>query len=53
MLILVPVMAWWLNITLLDAFLLDLGFLAFFFIYTVVFTWVFDRVFGLPQAACA
>ena len=52
-LILVPVMAWWLNITLLDAFLLDLGFLAFFFIYTVVFTWVFDRVFGLPQAACA
>ena len=52
-LILVPVMAWWLNITLLDAFLLDLGFLAFFFIYTVVFTWVFDRIFGLPQAACA
>ena len=49
--ILVPVMAWWLNITLLEAFLADLGLLIFFFIYTVAFTWVFDKIFGLPLSA--
>jgi uncharacterized membrane protein len=49
--ILMPVMAWWLNVTLWAAFVADLGLLAFFFVYTVAFTWAFDRVFGLPQSA--
>ncbi len=48
---LVPVMAWWLDTTLMNAFLADLGVFAFFFIYSVVFTWAFDRVFGLPSSA--
>ncbi len=48
---LVPVMAWWLNTSLLHAFLADLGILAFFFVYAVAFTWAFDHVFGLPQSA--
>mgnify|MGYP002713086755 CR=1 FL=1 len=48
---LVPVMALWLNISALSAFLANLGFLAFFFVYAIVFTWVFDRVFGLPASA--
>lgn len=47
-LMLVPVMAWWLDIGLLEAFLADLGILAFFFVYAVAFTWCFDRVFGPP-----
>lgn len=50
-LILVPVMAGWLGITWWQAFIADLGILLFFLGYTVVFTWVFDRVFGLPQSA--
>lgn len=50
-LILVPVMAYWLETTLLNAFLADLGILAFFFVYAIAFTWAFDRVFGLPQSA--
>lgn len=50
-LILVPVMALWLGITWWAAFLADLGILLFFFIYTVVFTWAFDKVFGLPQSS--
>ena len=49
--ILVPVMALWLDISLLDAFLANLGLLAFFFIYAIAFTWAFDRVFGLPESA--
>ena len=52
-LILVPVMAGWLGITWWQAFVADLGILVFFLVYTVVFTWVFDRVFGLPQSALA
>ena len=30
-----------------------LGILAFFFVYAIVFTWAFDKVFGLPQSARA
>jgi len=52
-LILVPVMATWLGISWWHALLADLGILVFFLVYTVVFTWAFDRVFGLPQSARA
>lgn len=50
-LILVPVMALWLDITLWEALVADIGILLFFLVYTVVFTWCFDRVFGLPSSA--
>jgi uncharacterized membrane protein len=49
--ILVPVMALWLNISPLNAFMANLGLLAFFFVYAIAFTWAFDRVFGLPESA--
>ena len=49
--ILIPVMSLWLDITALDAFAANLALLAFFFVYAIAFTWVFDRVFGLPQSA--
>lgn len=51
MVILVPVMAAWLDIPLLTAFVANLGLMAFFFVYAIVFTWAFDRVFGLPASA--
>jgi uncharacterized membrane protein len=49
--ILMPVMAYWLDVSLMTAFIADLGLLAFFFVYTVAFTWAFDKVFGLPASA--
>ncbi len=49
--LLVPVMSLWLGISPQSAFLANLGLMAFFFIYAVVFTWGFDRVFGLPASA--
>lgn len=52
-LILVPVMAWWLQAPAWQAFVTNLGLLLFFFGYAVVFTWCFDRVFGLPASAQA
>ena len=53
LLMLVPIMAWWLDTTMLAAFMADLGILAFFLVYALVFPWAFDRIFGLPQSALA
>ncbi len=49
--ILIPVMSLWLDISPLEAFIANLGLLAFFFFYAIAFTWAFDRVFGLPASA--
>lgn len=48
---LVPFFAWWLGVSLWQALLMDLGLLVFFLVYTYVFTWMFDRLFGLPASA--
>ena len=50
-LLLVPVIAWWLDVSLLHALVMDLGLAAFFLFYTFVFNWTFDRIFGLPLSA--
>ena len=41
---LVPLAAWWLAVSLWQAFLLDLGFFAFFLPYTYVFNLAYDRI---------
>lgn len=48
---LVPLIAWWYDISLLAALGLDLALVVFFLVYTFVFNWLFDRVFGLPASA--
>lgn len=50
---LVPLMAWWFEISLWQALVMDFGLIVFFLCYTFVFNWVFDRVFGLPASALA
>lgn len=47
---LVPIIALWLDMSLLDALALQMGLLVFFLVYTFVFNWVFDVLFGLPEA---
>ncbi len=37
-----PLTAWWLNMTLVEAFLLDLVFMVFFMIYAFLFNWMYD-----------
>lgn len=49
--LLIPLMAWWLQISLFEALLAELGFLALFFVYAIAYTWSFDKVFGLPASA--
>ena len=50
-LLLVPLMAWWLDIDWWQAFVADLGLLLFFFVYAFVFQWAFDWLFGVPESA--
>lgn len=50
-LILVPLFAWWFEVSLWQAFIMDLWLLLFFLGYTFVFNWTFDRIFGLPASA--
>lgn len=47
----VPLIALWLRVSPLEALATQLSLLAFFFVYTIVFTWSFDTVFGLPDSA--
>lgn len=51
LLILVPLTAAWLDISLARALFLNVGLAAFFLVYTFVFNWGFDRIFGLPASA--
>ncbi|MEM0552718.1 MULTISPECIES: PACE efflux transporter [Aeromonas] len=43
-----PAMAWWLNVSMLEALVLDLGFVAFYLVYAFVYNWVYDKVFPIP-----
>jgi uncharacterized membrane protein len=49
--LLVPLVAWWLNISWWAALVTDLGLFVFFFFYALVFQWAFDRVFDVPVSA--
>lgn len=49
--LLVPLMAWWLDMGLVEALLYDLGLVAFFLVYTFAFNLAFDVLFGLPASA--
>ncbi len=50
-LLLVPLLAWWFDVSLWQALVMDIGLMVFFLVYTFVFNWGFDRVFGLPASA--
>jgi len=43
----------WFEITLWQAVVMEAGLLVFFMVYTFVFNWCFDRIFGLPASAQA
>ncbi|MNJ74725.1 Bacterial Transmembrane Pair family protein [compost metagenome] len=50
-LILLPVVAGWLQISLWAALLTNLALFLFFFVYAFVFQWAFDRLFDVPDSA--
>ncbi|ARN21045.1 PACE efflux transporter [Piscinibacter gummiphilus] len=48
---LVPTIAWWYGVDLWTALIMDISLVVFFLVYTFVFSWCFDKVFGLPASA--
>ncbi|MNF05169.1 Bacterial Transmembrane Pair family protein [compost metagenome] len=51
MIYLIPLIAWWLDMSLVEAFLVDLAFIILIPCYTFLYNWAFDRIFGLPTSA--
>jgi uncharacterized membrane protein len=49
--LLLPLVAWWLDIGMGAALALEFGLVLFFIAYGLAFNWYFDRVFGLPTSA--
>ena len=43
-----PIFAWWLDISLADALVMEISFAAFYMVYAFVFTWGYDILFP-PQ----
>ncbi|MBD3626180.1 MAG: PACE efflux transporter [Rhodobacteraceae bacterium] len=48
---LLPIVALWLGISLWDAFVMDLFLALFYMIYAFVFTWIYERIFPVPEPA--
>ena len=48
---LIPLIAWWMHVSLVQAFLLDAALIVIIPCYTFVYNWIFDKLFGLPASA--
>ncbi|MCA0271388.1 MAG: PACE efflux transporter [Proteobacteria bacterium] len=49
LLVLLPFIAWYLGVSLLEAFLMDVSFAVFYLVYAFVFNWAYDVIFPVPQ----
>ena len=47
--LLLPFVAWMLDVTLWQAFLFDLAIAAFYIVYGYAYNWAYDRVFPMPE----
>ncbi|GGK55681.1 PACE efflux transporter [Amphritea balenae] len=44
-----PLIIWWLGLTIWQALLMDVVMIAAVMLYTLLFNWVYDRLFPVPQ----
>jgi uncharacterized membrane protein len=49
--VLLPAFAWELGVTLMEAFMMDLSFAAFYVVYALVFSWGYDTIFPVAGDA--
>lgn len=47
--IMLPMIAWYLQIGIWEAFVMDMGLAIFYMVYALVFNWAYDRMFPLPE----
>ncbi|MEI8596515.1 PACE efflux transporter [Photobacterium sp. Hal280] len=48
-----PMLAWWLDIGLWQALIMDLGLVVFYLVYAYVYNLAYDKVFPLPETQTA
>ncbi|MEX2408398.1 MAG: PACE efflux transporter, partial [Rhodovibrionaceae bacterium] len=53
LIVLLPFIAWYLGIGLLEAFYMDVSFTLFYLVYAFVFNWLYDLIFPVPHAPAA
>ncbi|MTH77953.1 PACE efflux transporter [Paracoccus aestuariivivens] len=51
LIMLLPFIAWYLDIGLGEALVMEIAFALFYLVYAFVFNWAYDRVFPLPLGA--
>ncbi|ALP42286.1 PACE efflux transporter [Aeromonas schubertii] len=51
LLISLPLIAWWLSLSLWQALLMDLGFALFYLVYAFFYNLAYDKIFPIPQSA--
>lgn len=49
--LLLPLFAWWLDVSLVAALLMEISFAAFYMVYAFVFTWGYDSLFPPQRSA--
>ena len=49
LLLFLPMIAWYLDITLWQAFMMDITMATFYLIYAFVYNWIYDKVFPVPS----
>ena len=50
LIIMLPIVAWWMQLSLIDALFMDIGFAVFFMAYAFVFNWAYDGIFPVAVA---
>lgn len=49
LIVLMPFIAWYLGVSLWQALVMDLFFVAFYLVYAFAFNWAYDKLFPLPE----
>ncbi|ATN35415.1 hypothetical protein ACO34A_16555 [Rhizobium sp. ACO-34A] len=49
LIVLAPLIAWYLNVGFWHAVVMDVSFSLFYMVYAFVFNWAYDRVFPIPE----
>ncbi len=49
LLLFLPAIAWYLDISLWEAFKMDIAMATFYLIYAFVYNWIYDKVFPIPD----
>jgi uncharacterized membrane protein len=49
LIVLMPFIAWYLGVSLWQAFVMDVSFALFYVVYAFVFNWAYDRIFPLAE----